>query len=68
MASIFENLIKGGAIKKYVKGGGLGDTLRDAMKTFTLFAETQKRAQAIIDSQAKANAKPLILKHYRQHN
>ena len=59
--SIFENIIKGGAIKKkYLKGGGLFNTMRDAVRALTQLAETQKRAQAIIDSQAKANAKPLI--------
>jgi hypothetical protein len=56
IASIFENLIKGGAIKKkYLKGGGFGDLMRDAIREMD-----QIRAQAIINSQAKAKAKPLI--------
>ena len=62
MASILENLIKGGAIKKkYLKGGGLGDMTIDLLK-LVVKEETQRQAkaqrQAIIDS--KANAKPLI--------
>ena len=62
IASIFENLIKGGAIKKkYLKGGGLFNTMKDVMRTFNQMAQTQIRAQAIIDSQAKEKAKqPLI--------
>ena len=64
IASIFENLIKGGAIKKkYLKGGGLGDMTIDLLK-LVMAEETQRRAkaqrQAIIDSQAKAKATPLI--------
>ena len=62
MASIFENLIKGGAIKKkYLKGGGLGDMTYDLLN-LVMKEERQRQAkatrQAIIDS--KANAKPLI--------
>ena len=54
IASIFENLIKGGAIKKkYLKGGGLGDMTKDLLNLVMREASKATR-QANIDSKAKA--------------
>ena len=63
MASIFENLIKGGAIKKrYLKGGGLFSTMSGMLRTALQLEQAQAKAQAdaIARAKAKADQQPLI--------
>ena len=62
IASIFENLIKGGAIKKrYLKGGGLFSTMNGMLRTALQLEQAQAKAQAdaIARAKAKADQQPL---------